>query len=518
MIPPSIPGQSLETRKLLKSWAVLSVPCRQPIRLTMPASATFQTLAVPVIGLFLLLVSSGCRPQEVARNTASSPSSNSNMAAATVRPVRIVVVAAPGLADSIQQNWKARSNQPITVRNIELEAWDAMLQNESPQGTAADAVVFPPRDLGQLASKSWLLPAPEYVLQDDSFAEGDLAKSDIFMSLRRGSMNWGEAVLALPMTSAQPLLIFDRGRFSQANTNNLPSSWGELSQLLGSPSPPTFAQPLGQGWAARLLLIRVAAYVKEPGRYADVIEIGSLRPLIAEAPFVRALTELVADQQRGQAESLNWSPLEITEAVRAGEVQLGLAAFLGSTAPLPQESNWGVALLPGAKDVYQFADRTWSQRDSNMSIATIGLDGRVAGVLSGTRRQKITWSVLVQLTGKRYGTDYCAQGPYASPFRISQLNSPQGWLHEALEDGVVKEYGQAVRAALSSPAVLIVPRLPGAARYLESLDRAVLSAVRGEVSPESALQAAAVEWEGITEQLGRSKQAEHLLRHYGLMK
>jgi hypothetical protein len=59
-------------------------------------------------------------------------------------------------------------------------------------------------------------------------------------------------------------------------------------------------------------------------------------------------------------------------------------------------------------------------------------------------------------------------------------------------------------------------RLPGAQDYYDSLDRAVIAAWEGRLSPEAALAEAAEQWRAITERLGKQKQREAWLAGQGL--
>ena len=278
------------------------------------------------------------------------------------------------------------------------------------------------------------------------------------------------------------------------------------------------AQPLGQGWGARLLLARAAAYVKEPGRYADVLELGTVRPLLTEPPFVRALDELVADQEHCVAECIDWTPSDVMAAVQAGKIRLGLGVLPTSTAR--QESGepiaWGLMPMPGSAEVYQFSDHAWETLPLPRTVPTLGIAGRVAGVVRGTRRQKAAWNVLIQLSGKAKGSDICSQGKAATPFRISQLAQAGRWLPEGLDDRIVTDFSQSIRTMLTASATLVVPRIPRAHDYLVALDSAVRQAALGEKTSQGALQAAAEAWEKITDAVGRPQQAENLMRHYGL--
>jgi ABC-type glycerol-3-phosphate transport system substrate-binding protein len=67
-------------------------------------------------------------------------------------------------------------------------------------------------------------------------------------------------------------------------------------------------------------------------------------------------------------------------------------------------------------------------------------------------------------------------------------------------------YLKGVEAAMADgyPEIFI----PGAAQYEDSLDLHVNKVLAGQEEPKAALDAVAKEWDGITDKLGRAKQAE----------
>lgn len=501
----------------------------------------------------VLLVCWGCGGGGGSPPTPSPPDTSQPNLEVRLQPVRLMVIDDDALAAAVERGWSSRSSQPIVVTRLTRAAWREVLNAPYEQGLETDAVVFPPEDLGELVARNWLLPLPEFVKEEASFADGDYAEGDIYMSVRRGVLAWGDGAWLVPFSSGQTLLalgtpaklgVAEETAENPASTWKTPLTWSELHRLaeewshssvassdssangaapspVPAPSTPTkvLGQPLGPGWGARMLLLRAAAYVKEPGRYADLFELGTLRPLIAEEPYLRALRELLADQEFAPAESLTWSPGDVFREVRAGNLRIGVAALVTSSAVLPpqvKEAEWSLAAIPGAAEVYQFSDHRWVRLDEPRNVPLLGGLGSVGGVAKGTRRQRAAWSVLVGITGRRWGGDMCGAGQAGTPFRISQWKAAGNWLPAGLDDRIAREQQAGMRSLWERSTFFSVPRIPSAAEYLRILDDHVRAAARGEMKPEDALNATVQGWQAVTERIGKDRQAKALLQHHGL--
>jgi multiple sugar transport system substrate-binding protein len=75
-----------------------------------------------------------------------------------------------------------------------------------------------------------------------------------------------------------------------------------------------------------------------------------------------------------------------------------------------------------------------------------------------------------------------------------------------------REWGKTVAATFEAPRVAVGLRIPDAEGYLQDLRGAVRAAMRGEQSPEAALQDAAKAWNRRTTELGRARQLWHYRR------
>ena len=77
-------------------------------------------------------------------------------------------------------------------------------------------------------------------------------------------------------------------------------------------------------------------------------------------------------------------------------------------------------------------------------------------------------------------------------------------------------YLAVLRESLAAPQAAPDLRIPGYPAYMEALDAQLGAALAGKVAPEAALSAAALEWEQITDRLGRASQRRHYREAMGL--
>ena len=190
----------------------------------------------------------------------------------------------------------------------------------------ADAIIFPPELLGELASRDWLRPIPHFVIGNASFADGDLALGDDVLPLaRHASLSWGESPYVVPL-GARVFTLGYRKDVLEALGLAPPASFAELELAMQAfaDAPPgerwpeyALAQPLGERWAARTLLAYAAPLCRDRGRFSTLSNLNTMQPSIDSPGFQRALDLLLAGD--GVRASLEKDPLGAFTALWQGE-------------------------------------------------------------------------------------------------------------------------------------------------------------------------------------------------------
>jgi multiple sugar transport system substrate-binding protein len=152
----------------------------------------------------------------------------------------------------------------------------------------------------------------------------------------------------------------------------------------------------------------------------------------------------------------------------------------------------GTGRVPGTKA----ADGTVIHR-SMMPV------GRVIAVAKDSANKEAAYWVAKHISYDRSLDDVATMLTGLDPYRTSHFANPKAFTMFA-DEATAASYLKGVEAAMADgyPEIFI----PGSAAYTDALDLHVQKALTGEEKPMDALNAAAAEWEAITDKMGRDNQ------------
>ena len=449
--------------------------------------------------------------------------------AQSASPLRLIVVDDKALAAAVQQQWQARAEGALEVRELTV----AELCDPGRKRLAADAVLYPSGLIGELAERGWIAP-----LSDDTVAAPALARRDIFAHLRQHETMWGDQVYAVPLGSPSLLVIYRPDLFEKLAVKP-PETWEQYAalcerlsksrELLAGPGDKeanwcAVAEPLGPGWASQTLLARAAAYARHRSYFATLFDLRSMDPLIASPPFVKALEELVAAARLGSPEATKLGPADVWRLLCSGRCAMGLTWPTSAAISAPGEDAGPVrpgllaaAACPAAVQTYHIGDQQWQARESTESgrVTLLSVAGRLGSVVKGSSRASAAASLLVRLSSAEWSRDISPRSPDTTLYRNSQVPAAQAWTGESFSAEAATAYGELTQQALQQTLTVDSIRLPGRARYLTALDEAVHAAIRGDRPPAECLTEAANQWRKITAELGLENQRRAYWRSLG---
>ncbi|WP_308797756.1 ABC transporter substrate-binding protein [Agromyces silvae] len=225
-----------------------------------------------------------------------------------------------------------------------------------------------------------------------------------------------------------------------------------------------------------------------------------MQPLINSASGVAALEasmEIVPFTPPG---SLNFGYPELEAALLKQQVPMVIQwSSTGKAAEDPAVSdivgNVGVAMVPGV----ELGDGTTTVRPA---LPT----GWTAGVPSKAENAAAAASLLAWISAPDRALELAVDPKTAiDPWRASSFADTEAW-RAAFDQS--PDYGEAFIAVQSETVDTGMPdlQIPGSNEYLNALDRQIIAALAGEKSAQEALDAAAKEWDAITDKLGRDTQ------------
>lgn len=481
-----------------------------------------------LMGLLLLgsVMLVGCRDKATDQQATSTKAANQHT-------VRILVVDDAPLAQAIVRQWSANLDQPIRMLELPRAKLDSV------QHLAADIVVYPAQALGTLAERNLIQP-----LQPETLNAPQLALRDVLELERHAEVQWGDQVLAVSFGSPQLVLFYRKDIFDRLKLLP-PHTWTEYQTVaerltrksIGELAPPqqqawtATIEPLAGQWAAKLLFARAAAYARHPSQFSTLFEYSTMEPLIDGPPFVRALEELVAASKLGPDSNKRLTPVEAKRQFLAGHAAMafawpsraaaaGVDAASDASADSAPDSAAKIsfAALPGALEVYNFSEQSWSsrKRDESLSIPLLAVAGRLGSVTKEAQYPHEAGQALAWLAGKKWSPLVAPTSSATTLHRKSHLEKPAIWTDPSLSAEASRDYAEVVIATQSQPDHMMCLRIPGHDLYMAALSEAVEQACTGVQKPRDALANVAQQWRKITDQLGLDKQKAAYARSLGL--
>lgn len=429
-------------------------------------------------------------------------------------------------------------DQPLTLESV-AEA-DVFFFPASRMGDLIDAgklaviprdALFPKRPASDEDSPNELAAA-----QDQPPAEDALNYKDILPGFREEACRYGGEYQALPVGASALVLVYRREAFeSKANQAAAqaagiklepPRTWADLDRLSrffegrdwdtkGAPKH-GLAAPLArdaEGVADAFFLARAAGLGLHRDHYALLFDSDTMAPRLESPPFVEALKAHVALKTAGPPGCERFDAPAARKAFRAGETALLIdraerADQWSSGKPI------GVAPLPASPKVYEPVLATWqdaSLLDSPSLLPASGcwMVGLSAG-LDGVKRDAAIDLVKYLASADNVNRLRTERGFPMLAVRTSQVS--QGLPDPTQAPDVdARQWSDAVARTLQAQRVVLSPRIPGAAAYLDDLAQGRAAALAGE-PVDKALKDVAARWTAVTKSRGPNRSIWHYRR------
>lgn len=253
----------------------------------------------------------------------------------------------------------------------------------------------------------------------------------------------------------------------------------------------------------------------------------TMRPLIESPGHVRALKALVDLVQFGPRDMINWDLGKSWDHFLSGRAALtftwGDLGALAQQEGSAVKGKVGTAHLPGTDEYYSIARGKWVESaQPNLVGNTTG--GSWAGVISKySKAPEATYYLLALLASKEKSQVYAARGWDGIDLgRSFHFLPPDGnadidaYLKAGWDETDVRDYSRAYFDNFSNKLQLPYLRIPGTYSYWQAFDVHLMEAAAGQLSPEAALKATAVDFEEITIRLGRERQRHAYLDSLGM--
>jgi len=248
-----------------------------------------------------------------------------------------------------------------------------------------------------------------------------------------------------------------------------------------------------------------------------------MEPLVNTAGFVRGLTEFVDTIKNAMRPGLDTQRQDVITDMINGSTLMSID--WGDTGPASigpdsvVNGKLGFALSPGVNEYYDWQTDTWVTVEGEPHRTPAhAYNGWSYYITSQATNPDLAWAwIKFHSSPEISAIDVANAGSGYQPWRISHSTNLEPWVEAGWSEEDAQPYIQTILDATDHPNAVFDVRVPGAARYQETLELHVNRAINEEANPQQAMDDCANEWNAITDELGRDAQVQAYGAHLGLM-
>ena len=390
-----------------------------------------------------------------------------------------------------------------------------------------DVLLIPSAWLADFAP--YLTPLPDHLLDT-------VVVKDIHPAYRNDLMRWQGRWMALTVDGDLHMGVYRRDLFADARVRELfrqrygrdltpPRSWSEYSDIAtffkgrsdrnGRVLAGTLEAYSRGGQRLWYLFSHAAAYANHPdypgGMFFDPV---TMTPAITNPAWQRALSEYLQLIRSVPANAQALSSHEVRSRFSRGQAAMAIDwADIGVLASSRQDSavsdDIGFFVLPGSRDVWNQGTQQWEQLSEVRNVPFLAFGGWIGAVTKSATDPANAWSYLAWYASPEHSMNDVLDGTSGiNPYRVSHLDNAEAW-RRLMGRSLADEYLAVLGQSLASPYATRDLRIPGYRAYMSALDEQLEQVLQNRISIGQALQLAAVQWEQITDRLGRDSQRRH---------
>jgi multiple sugar transport system substrate-binding protein len=261
---------------------------------------------------------------------------------------------------------------------------------------------------------------------------------------------------------------------------------------------------------------RATPYVKLPGEKAFLFDPDTMKPLVNNPGWVRAIQDIVDALPSEPADQLNADPgttafqqfLAGTGSMLSWWGDIGQMANTSDSSVVGDVIGFDVNF--GSDTVYNRKSAKWEKPEGGVNVAPnmayLGWGVYVmARVDADSKKQKAAWSAAAHLGGKDLSLWTVM---YPSGFQVhrqSHFNIPE-WLDAGYNKAYITGYLDSQRNSYNHPNSAIEPRIPGIFQYYSVAEDELTKVFAGKIPAQEGADNIAAAWEKLTDKIGRQQQ------------
>ena len=268
------------------------------------------------------------------------------------------------------------------------------------------------------------------------------------------------------------------------------------------------------------------AYAKHPDSPAFLFEPETMKPMVNNPAWVRAIQDVLDRRDCQPPDQINADPgvTGFSQFLAGTGSMVSWSGDVGSNANTSDESlvqgNVGFDILPGSDDVYNWKTGKWETLSSgpnyapNMAYIGWGLYCMKTVDMDTTKR-KAAWSACAHIGGKDLSLWMSMYPSGFQPYRNSHFNIDE-WVGAGYTNAFASDYLASEADSYNHPNAAIEPRIPGIFQYYSIAEDELSKIYAGEYDAQTGADNIAAAWDKITDQIGRENQIKLYKASLGL--
>ena len=268
------------------------------------------------------------------------------------------------------------------------------------------------------------------------------------------------------------------------------------------------------------------AYAKHPDSPAFLFEPETMKPMVNNPAWVRAIQDVLDRRDCQPPDQINADPgvTGFSQFLAGTGSMVSWWGDVGSNANTSDESlvqgNVGFDILPGSDDVYNWKTGKWDTLSSgpnfapNMAYIGWGLYCMKTVDMDTTKR-KAAWSACAHIGGKDLSLWMSMYPSGFQPYRNSHFNIDE-WVGAGYTNAFASDYLASEADSYNHPNAAIEPRIPGIFQYYSIAEDELSKIYAGEYDAQTGADNIAAAWDKITDQIGRENQIKLYKASLGL--
>ena len=268
------------------------------------------------------------------------------------------------------------------------------------------------------------------------------------------------------------------------------------------------------------------AYAKHPDSAAFLFEPDTMKPMVNNPAWVRAIQDTLDRRDCQPPDQINADPgvTGFNQFLAGTGSMVSWWGDVGSNANTSDESlvagNVGFDILPGSDDVYNWQTGKWETLSSgpnyapNMAYIGWGLYC-MKTIDSDSAKRKAAWSAAAHIGGKEVSLWMSMYPSGFQPYRNSHFNINE-WTGAGYSEAFASDYLASEADSYNHPNAAIEPRIPGIFQYYSIAEDELSKIYAGQMDAQTGADNIAAAWDKITDQIGRDSQIKLYKASLGL--